>query len=156
MLDAAAALTTVKFVVPGKPRGKQSVRVTRFGSFMPKQTEAEMEAVKYIALAAMHGDMPMAGPVLLRMCAYVPVPKGWSRADRLAALAGDLLPTVKPDGDNYMKLVWDACSRVVWWDDRQVTDWHGWKRYSDDPRIVVHVAELRGGRNSNGPRIDFG
>ena len=116
---------------------------------MPAQTEAEMEAVKYIALAAMRGQMPIAGPVLLRMCAYIPVPKGWSRADRAAALAGDLLPTVKPDGDNIEKLVWDGCKGVVWWDDKQVTDWHGWKRYSDDPRIVVHVAELRGGKNSD-------
>lgn len=109
-----------------------------------------MEAVRYIALAAMRGQMPIAGPVLLRMCAYVPVPARFSHADRAAALAGDLLPTVKPDGDNYMKLVWDACTRVVWLDDKQVTDWHGWKRYSADPRMVVHVTDLDGGNVNAG------
>lgn len=108
-----------------------------------------MEAVRYIALAAMRGAMPIGGAVLLRMCAYVPVPKSWPRDDRAAALCGEILPTVKPDGDNYMKLVWDACTGVVWWDDKQVTDWHGWKRYSSDPRIVVHVTEIPGGINRN-------
>lgn len=143
MLETAA-LTTIKFVVPGKPRGKQVARVTRFGTFIPAQTRAEIEAVKYIALAAMRGAAPFAGPVCIRLCAYVPVPQAWSRADTAAALAGEILPTVKPDGDNYEKLVWDGCKRVVWLDDKQVTDWHGWKRYSADPRIVVHVTELGG------------
>jgi len=144
-MDGIAALTTVRFVVPGKPRGKQSVRVTRFGTFIPPETRAETEAVKYIALAAMRGRMPIAGPVSVRLCAYIPVPASLSRAARAAALAGDVLPTVKPDADNYEKLVWDGCSRVVWLDDKQITDWQGWKRYSDNPRLVVHVTELQPG-----------
>jgi Holliday junction resolvase RusA-like endonuclease len=135
----------VRFVVPGTPRGKSVARITRFGTFIPARTRAEMDAVKYIALAAMLGRLPVAGAVCVRLCAYVPVPNSWSRADRAAALAGDLLPTVKPDGDNYEKLVWDGCKGVIWLDDKQVTDWHGWKRYSADPRIVVQVTEIHSG-----------
>lgn len=133
-----------KFVVPGPPRGKGVARVTRFGSFTPAKTKAEMEAVKYIALAAMAGRAPFAGPVAMRLCAYVGVPASWSRKNREAALAGTTRPCVKPDFDNICKLVCDGLKRVVWLDDTQVVEAVVWKRYDANPRVVVEVTEIEG------------
>jgi Holliday junction resolvase RusA-like endonuclease len=135
---------TVRFVVPGKPRGKQVARVTRGGThtFMPDQTADEMEAIGYIASAAMAGRPPLVGPLELRFCAWVPVPSRLRKAERELAIAGVLLPTHKPDGSNYQKLLEDACNGIVWVDDAQVCNWIGFKRYAAEPRLVVTVAEL--------------
>ena len=39
-------MTTIHFTVPGKPRGKQRPRVTRNGSFTPKETRKYEAAVQ--------------------------------------------------------------------------------------------------------------
>lgn len=148
-----------RFVLPGAPRGKAVAQVTRFGTFIPKKTRDEMEAIRMIARIAMAGRPPFEGPIDLKIAAYMPVPKSWPRAKREAALAGRVLPTVKPDGSNIQKLaedailpprltkadqryVTEAMLRTVIRDDAQITDWQGWKRYSSEPRLVVVVTEI--------------
>jgi Holliday junction resolvase RusA-like endonuclease len=134
-------------------------KITRFGSFIPKETRAEMDACRAIARVAMAGREPFLGPVELKLAAYMPVPASWSRRKREAALGGRIFPTSKPDGSNIQKLVEDAIlpphlgkkdrqyvtaamMRTVIKDDSQITDWRGWKRYSDNPRIVIEVREI--------------
>ena len=39
--------------------------------------------------------------------------------------------TVKPDGDKLERGILDALTGVLWRDDAQVVEWHGWKRYAD-------------------------
>ena len=132
----------ISFVIPGVPRGKQVARVTRFGNYTPKQTANELEAVRYIASAAMQGRPPLEGPLELRMCAYRPVPASWSSKERERALAGLVLPISRPDGSNYQKLLEDGCNHIVWHDDSQITRWQGWKLYSDTPRLSVEVIPI--------------
>lgn len=162
---------SIRFVIPGNPKGKGVATVTRFGAFTPKATRAEMEAVRLIARMAMNGRDPFAGPVELLLACYMPVPASWSKAKRALALAGHLKPTSKPDGSNVQKLVEDAIQpepvrqkrvngkvvkpkfpappvRVVILDDAQIVKWTGWKIYSDNPRVVVEVKEIP--TNANG------
>lgn len=148
-----------RFVIPGAPRGKQVAQITKFGSFIPKKTRDEMDATRMIARVAMAGRDPFLGPVELKLAAYMPIPASWPRWKREAALAHRILPTSKPDGSNIQKLAEDAIlpphltkaqrkyvtqsmMRVVIQDDSQITDWRGWKRYSDEPRLVVVVTEI--------------
>ena len=163
-------MASVQFVLPGRPKGKSVARVTRFGSFTPAATREEMETLRRIARDAMGGRAPFTGPVELRMCAYMPVPAGFRKAEREAALAGLTLPTIKPDGSNIQKLIEDAIqpppvprskakvgararafpptalqhalNKVVIVDDTQIVRWQGWKLYSDDPRVVVEITEI--------------
>jgi Holliday junction resolvase RusA-like endonuclease len=132
----------ISFVIPGTPRGKQVARVTRFGNYTPKQTADELEAVRYIASAAMHGRPPLDGPVELRICAYRAIPTSFSKRQRERALAGQVLPISRPDGSNYQKLLEDGCNQIVWRDDSQVVRWQGWKLYSDTPRLSVEVIPI--------------
>ena len=148
-----------RFVIPGPPRGKAVAQVTRFGTFIPAKTRAEMDATRMIARIAMAGRDPFLGPVELKLAAYMPVPASWPRWKREAALANRILPISKPDGSNIQKLAEDAIlppkltkaqtkyvtqamMRVVINDDSQITDWRGWKRYSAEPRLVVVVTEI--------------
>lgn len=159
---------SVRVVLPGVPRGKKVAQITRFGAFTPKETKAEMDALRMIARVAMAGRPPFTGPVSLKLAAYFPIPKSWSKADRQEAREGVYLPITKPDGSNIQKLCEDAIQpppaprkkgggisyevqrraweaiRVIIKDDSQITDWQGWKRYSDDPRVVIEITEIEG------------
>lgn len=132
----------VRVVLPGPPRGKQVAQVTRRGTFIPKKTMAEMEALRWIAVQAMKRERPFQGPVEIKICAYMPVPPSWPRARRELALANKTHPTSKPDGSNIQKLVEDALIRIVFLDDSQIVRWTGWKVYSADPRVVIEVSEI--------------
>jgi Holliday junction resolvase RusA-like endonuclease len=132
----------IVFVIPGNPRGKQAARTTRWGGYNLPQTAAELEAVRYIASAAMQGRPPLEGPVELRICAYRAIPTSFSKRQRERALAGQVLPISRPDGSNYQKLLEDGCNSIVWRDDSQVVRWQGWKLYSDIPRLSVEVIPI--------------
>lgn len=51
-----------------------------------------------------------------------------------------IFPTSKPDGDNVVKLILDALSKVVWTDDSRVTTITYKKRFTDAmPHTWVHI-----------------
>jgi len=70
---------------------------------------------------------------------YVPIPKSFSKKRRIDAHHGRILPTPKPDLDNYVKLAHDACNGVAYKDDSYIVDEVNSKRYSDNPRVVITV-----------------
>ena len=136
----------IRIVVPGPPRGWERPADSPSGGkhrFTPKKMRAEQTAIGYIATAAMVGRVPFNGPIDLRVGAFFPVPKSWSKAKRAAALAGTIRHTSKPDASNVVKLLEDALNRVVWADDAQVCDLTIRKRYSETPRLVVEVRPLQ-------------
>ena len=45
------------------------------------------------------------------------------------------------DGDNFEKFVLDACTGVLWKDDRQVVDCHWWFDESEEGRVELTVGE---------------
>jgi Holliday junction resolvase RusA-like endonuclease len=158
----------VRFVVPGNPRGKAAIQGGfKSNRFPDKKSQAEIDTIRHIARLAMGEQPPFTGAVELKLAAYIAVPKSWSKKKRADALAGLIRPTVKPDADNIQKLmdgiqpppapkrrrgeaeetyqrrrdVWGR-QKVILVDDCQITDWRGWKRYSDSPRLVVVITEI--------------
>lgn len=141
----------VCFELPGVPGYKARVRVRivfpkfskrPFPQFHPdSKTAAYEKRLKAAAMLEMAGRKPTAEPVCLLVHAFKPVPESWSKRDREAALAGAILPTSKPDGDNYLKIV-DALNSVIWVDDSQVVDARIIKRYSDEPALRIEVREF--------------
>ena len=55
------------------------------------------------------------------------------------AMAGELLPTTKPDVDNIVKAIGDGLNGVVWRDDVQAVDLFVRKRYGAMPGVQVRV-----------------
>lgn len=47
----------------------------------------------------------------------------------------------KPDVDNYVKLLFDALTGIVWQDDAQVTDLHVTKRFGERDEVVISIRE---------------
>ena len=74
---------------------------------------------------------------------YVTPPESWSGKKKAAAIAREIFPTTKPDVDNVIKGLFDACNDVVFKDDKQVVDLTVKKRYSDVARAkVVVISEV--------------
>ena len=70
------------------------------------------------------------------------MPQSWSQKKQRMALAGEIFPTTKPDADNIVKAIGDACNGVVWRDDVQAVDGAWRKRYAAVPGVVVTVTPL--------------
>lgn len=134
-------MAMIRFVVPGKPRGKSVIRTGGGVFFVAGETREEMDTVRIIAHRAMGGMALFQDAVELRLCAYFAIPKSFSALKRTRALASIIRPTTKPDWDNIGKMC-DALKSVVWRDDALVTDVHLYKRYSDQPRVVIEISDI--------------
>lgn len=104
-------------------------------------TEAYERTLSEAAGLFMRGRPPTLNPVALLVHSFRPIPESWSRRDKEAALAGAILPTSRPDWDNYGKIT-DALNEIVWKDDSQVVDGRSIKLYSDRPALRIEVREF--------------
>lgn len=138
----------VTVLLPGPPRGKGRPRFRivkpkgkpQFVTVYTDRETAEYESELAKAGHAAMGDRaPIDGALTVLVEVFVPIPASWSKKVQAAARAGDVMPTSKPDGDNYQKIAGDGLNGVVWVDDSQIVMWQCLKRYSDFPRLRVSV-----------------
>lgn len=124
----------------GAPLGKGRPRFMRATghAYTPEKTRNFESNLLLAAQDVMAGRVPMEGPLSVRVQAYLPIPKSWSKKKQAGALLGAIRPTSKPDWENLAKML-DAFNKIVWCDDSQVVDGFVCKRYSDRPRLRVEV-----------------
>lgn len=143
----------IEFVIPGEPKGKgrhrSRIAKARDGrqfiaNYAPKATVEYENLVRMAAHEAMNGEVPTRFPCHVSISAYCSVPTSWSNRKRAKALAGEVLPTGKPDLDNTEKAVLDGMNKIVFRDDSVVCEVSKSKRYSETPRVEVWVRELDG------------
>lgn len=134
------------FIVPGTPQGKDRPRVSTIAGharmYTPARTVAYEGLVAHAAQAAMAGRPLIEGPVRLHLAIRCAVPASWSQRKQRMALAGEIVPTTKPDADNTIKAIADGCNGVVWRDDVQCADGSWSKRYHATPGVVVTITPL--------------
>ena len=141
-------MMTIHFTVPGKPRGKQRPRVTRHGSFTPKETKEYEEAVLTEFNTARWNDLNSAvyrtdkvTQAKVRITACFPVPVSWSKVRKRQAYG---MPyTGKPDADNIAKIILDGLNGAAYPDDAMVTCVSVTKRYcleGEQPGVDVTLA----------------
>lgn len=141
----------VCFELRGKPghKGRHRSRIVYpkdakpfIHNYPDPDTEAYEKVLAEAAALFMRGKPPTDNPVALLVHVFREVPKSWSARDQEAALAGRILPTSRPDGDNYLKVVQDALNKVVWTDDSLVIDARVIKRYDANPAMRIEVKEF--------------
>ena len=142
-------MTIVRFEVPGTPVGKGRPKVsTRGGKFArmytPEKTASYEGLIALSARQAMGGRPLIDGPVDVSLMIRLAVPASWSKKKQAAALAGQVLPTKKPDADNVLKAVFDGMNGVVWVDDVQACGVVLRKRYAETPGVTVVVRKMGG------------
>jgi Holliday junction resolvase RusA-like endonuclease len=137
----------IRFTVPGAPQGKGRAKIVRIGGFSrmatPEKTVAYEGLVAHEAYAAMGAAQPFEIAVGVNVFIDCPVPASWSQKKQRMALAGEVLPTSKPDVDNVVKAIFDGMNGVVWRDDVLAVDVRIRKRYSAAPCVRVDVWALQ-------------
>lgn len=133
----------IAFTVPGQPVGKGRPRLGKVGAharmFTPQKTVSYEGLVAHTAQAAMAGRPMFESAVGVNLFIDVMVLASWSGKKQRAALAGELLPTTKPDVDNVVKAIFDGLNGVLWRDDVLVVDTRLRKRYAATPGVRVEV-----------------
>lgn len=136
----------VSFSVPGLPVPKGRPRLTTRGgiarAYTPEKTRSYESAIRVAAVEAMDGRDASEAAVSITVTAYLPMPKRLSKADRELAIDGVIMPTTRPDADNYAKAALDACNAILFKDDSQVTDLIVRKRYAATPRLLITMEVL--------------
>jgi len=133
----------IEFTLAGAPVGKGRPRFVKATgrAFTPERTVRFEDRLSLAAQAAMNGRPLMEGPLQVIVEARMPVPVSKPKKWQTAALAGQIRPVVKPDADNFAKML-DACNLIVWTDDSQVVDLRVLKFYSASPELRVRVSEI--------------
>jgi Holliday junction resolvase RusA-like endonuclease len=153
MTENEAAPVTV--VIAGEPVAKARPRVTRRGiTYTPAHTRKYEAHARLAAQLAMGDRPPIEVPVRLELVVELPIPDSWSGRRRALAVTGDLLPTSRPDVDNYIKAGLDSLNEIVVRDDSQVVEISARKRFSIAPKLVMTVFPL-GAACSNRGSQDF-
>ena len=135
----------IEFIVWGEPQGKERPRMTRSGhAYTPQKTRTyEAEVV-----AAFRRDCPnfipweKGIPLRVRIRAVYAMPQSASQTAKAKMLAGQKLPTKKPDADNCIKAITDALNAICYHDDSQIVDVKCVKEYGNEPRVEVTVKEI--------------
>lgn len=134
----------IRIEILGRPRGKQDARKTRTGTvYVPEMTRNEMATLRLLGSTAMKGRPPTPHACKVNIVAIMPIPPSWGKKRQQAALAGEVHATVKPDHDNIAKML-DGLSKIVWVDDKQVTESAFRKCYGDRPGVFLEISDLEG------------
>lgn len=136
---------TAFLTIMGEPRPKGRPRFSRRNgrAFTPTATRVAEEsfAGRLAAEAKSAGIVePLTGPLQVDLEFHLPIPASWSKKKHVAAALRNVLPTGRPDLDNFVKLATDAANGLLWLDDSQIVRLNAGKSYTDGPphtRIIV-------------------
>lgn len=137
----------LSFVVEGDPVPKARPRIVRIGkgvrAYTPSKTVNYEQLVGLRAMQAMRAAgkvVTLAGVAVTLAVAVVP-PASWGKRKTAQAIAGEILPTAKPDIDNVAKSVLDGLNGIVYQDDKQVIELTVRKHYAATAAVQVHITE---------------
>ncbi len=126
--------------IPGKPLGKQRPRVLKSGiTYTPKKTVNYETLVRMLYIEKYTCAKPFTGPVCMLIRAYYQIPKSASKKRKKAMREQNILPTIRPDVDNIIKIIADALNGLAYDDDKQIVSCCFSKFYSDTPRAEVDI-----------------
>lgn len=132
-------------IIPGQPQGKARARIISHNginrSYTPKQT-TEHERLIALCYRAQGGKYHADKPIKLTVAAFYNIPKSWSKKAIKEAEIGLILPTVKPDCDNCIKIIADALNKIAYEDDKQIISISIHKYYSHEPRLEIEVTSV--------------
>jgi Holliday junction resolvase RusA-like endonuclease len=124
----------ITIVVNGEAVAKGRPRMTKRGfAYTPAATR------KYEAHARLAAGLAMADRARLELLVELPVPASWSKRKHAAAIKGDVLPTSRPDLDNFVKSALDAINTIVVRDDAQITELRARKRLGEQTKLAATI-----------------
>lgn len=133
-----------EFKVYGKIKGKARPRFARCGrgvrTYTPKDTVKYEDTIAE-AFVNKYGIVLTDKPFKIEINAYFQPTKSTSKKLRDKMLAGEILPTKKPDCDNIMKAVLDALEDIVYYNDKQIVSVSLCKMYAEEEYLQIKLYE---------------
>jgi len=131
------------FIIPGTPMPKARHRVGivngRLVKYAPSEMKLHERDVRWLALQSLGTKKKCEGPIRLVLEFYLSCPKSWSNVKKNKAYALEIMPSGKPDIDNFAKTIMDACNGILWRDDAQIVELVAQKRYAEHASTCVSV-----------------
>lgn len=133
----------IKFIVPGRPKGKARPRFTRSGlTYTDAKTVKYEESVAMMYAATHAKKLEKGTPIRVEITAIYYIRKDESVLRHNLMAQGTVRPTKKPDLDNVVKIILDALNGVAWDDDSQIVEIVAKKQYGDEPCVIVEIEKL--------------
>lgn len=136
-----------KFCIHGDPQGKGRPRFSTVCGHVHTRTPDETVLYENLVKTEYRQQVGVKFPddamLDVRIFAYYPIPKSASKRKRQAMLEKKIRPTKKPDWDNVGKVICDSLNGIAYRDDAQVVDSMVRKFYSEDPKVVVTIEEIK-------------
>jgi Holliday junction resolvase RusA-like endonuclease len=120
----------LNFQLVGEPVGKARPRFSAGRVYTPTKTadyERRLSTAAWQQMVVSNLTVTDK-PVSVQIVMEAPIPKSWSKLDKKIAALGGRAPS-KPDVDNVLKIILDACNGIVYRDDAQVVHVDIRKRY---------------------------
>lgn len=140
----------IHFKVKGKLNPKQSARFFvgdngKIRSYQNEKVQETKSLIQYSFLKKYTGydinnfkDEALSVEIII----FIEPPKSWSKKRKEQAYNDEIMPTVKPDVDNYAKAILDAMNGVVYPDDRQIVALKVTKFYSEESFTHITVSKF--------------
>jgi len=139
----------LKIIVPGEPVAQARPRFTKKGK-KPRAYDTDKcanykNAVGMFAKHALKNSYDWIykeGTILavtVDICVSLEPPKSWSKGKKMSAISGDILPTTRPDCDNYAKTYLDAMTGILYKDDSNVVSLSVKKIYDYTSRAIIEL-----------------
>lgn len=142
-MSGARLTAPITVLIAGEPVAKGRPRMTRRGiAYTPAATRKFEAHGRLAAQTAMDGRPPIEAPVRIELLAELPVPASWPERKRAQAITGDILPTSRPDIDNYIKSALDSINEIVVCDDSQIVEVRASKKFGIAPKMVMTIFAL--------------
>lgn len=146
-------MNTIKMIIPGIPKPKQSARfrIAKFGtgkqfiqSYQPKEIVEEERSIRLVIKEQLPKDFViLKGEVVVTKLHYVfPPLSNFSQRLRNEISAGKIIyKTTKPDlTDNLNKGLFDAMQGIIFLNDSQICELNNVKKfYGYDPRTEIEL-----------------
>ena len=133
----------INFTITGKPIQQQRHRVARNGRMYDPNHKDKNQI--WLQIANHKPRKPFVGDVMIKVIFTIPYPKKFYRTGKYKHLLKDNIPeyvSVRPDLDNYLKLLLDVMNKGFYVDDSQVVKLQAEKVYGRKGETEVVIEEI--------------
>ena len=145
-------MARIALTIPMKPTGQMRPKAAgRLINGRPvamvykaaKQKTREGQIAAFVTDAMMKNNWEKRANALgLKLTAFMPIPKSFSKKKREEIKKALVFPEVKPDLSNILKQIEDVCQDVLFDDDKRICQVFCQKFYGDPSRIEVELWDL--------------
>lgn len=132
----------VKFIIYGKPMGKQRPKFSRAGRQVRTYTPEKTVNYENLVKLSYPKVKKLEGGIEADIIGVFSIPKLTSKKKKEQMINGLIPYTKKCDCDNLAKSILDALNGIAYDDDSQVCKLSVLKQYGENPRVEVTLREV--------------